>query len=67
MIRSLPREKELVGAGTPDKPISGVWAQHNTGSKPGSAKQPEGMSVQQLAGAGLVIACCFMLAKALRD
>ena len=37
MIRSLPNEKELVGAGTPDKPISGVWAQHNTGSKSGSA------------------------------
>jgi len=69
VIRALPREKELVGAGTPDKPVSGLWAQYNAiknGSQ-GDSSGPEKISMPQLAGAGIAIACCFMLAKALRD
>jgi len=73
IIRALPNEKEIVGEGSPDKPVSGIWGEYHArivsgkGASGGNHGGGDGLSMMQLAGAGVAIASCFMLAKALRD
>jgi len=66
VISSLPREQELVTAGREaDRPImDNLDFSCKLREESGNGS---GLSMTQLAGAGIAIAACFMLAKALRD
>jgi len=58
IIRALPNEKDIVGEGSPDRPVSGIWGDYQTRQLSGKGSNcaggsAGGLSLTQLAGAGM--------------